>query len=142
MPTETDEDEYRTVQIGAASLVKGILERLRVVQVIDQSLKYQVVMIGDRKLSNRETMLAFCRTEQFFLAAHPWTDTAKAVWLRTWGELQAGKRVWATAAEYVNRNEAHKPVEKRTQYRVCEVEQALWDEQEQKTYRLMQLPLL
>jgi len=94
-----------------------------------------VVLIGDRKLSNRETMLAFCRTKQFFLAAHPWTDTAKAVWLRTWCELQAGKRVWATA-EYVNRNEAHKPVEKRTQFRVCEVEQALRDEQEQKTYHL------
>ena len=71
MPTETDEVEYRTVQIGAALLVKGILERLGVVQVIDQSLKYQVVMIGDRKLSNRETMLAFCRTEQFSLAALP-----------------------------------------------------------------------
>jgi transposase len=117
-------------------LVKGILEWLvGIVQVIDQALKYQVVLIGDRKLSNRETMLAFCRTEQFFLAAHPWTDTAKVVWMSTWGELQAGKWVWA-AAEYVSRNEAHKPVKKRTQYRVCEVEQALWDEQEQKTYRL------
>jgi transposase len=94
-----------------------------------------VVLIGDRKLCNQETMLAFCRTEQFFLAAHPWTDTAKAVWLRTWQELQAGKRDW-TAAEYVSRNEAHKPAEKRTQYRVCEMEQALFDEQEQKTYRL------
>lgn len=92
MPTETDEVEYRTVQIGAAFLVKGILERLGVVQVIDQSLKYQVVLIGYRMLSNRETMLAFCRTEQFFLAAHPWTDTAKVVWLRTWGELS----IWKT----------------------------------------------
>ena len=94
-----------------------------------------VVLIGDRKLCNQDTLLAFCRTEQLFLAAHPWTDTAKAVWLRTWGELQAGKRVWS-AAEYVSRNEAHKPAEKRTQYRVCEVEQTLFDEQEHKSYRL------
>lgn len=94
-----------------------------------------VVLIGDRKLCNQETMLAFCRTEQFFLAAHPWTDTAKAVWVRTWRELQAGKRDW-TAAEFVSRNEAHKPVEKRTRYQVCEVEQALFDEQGKKTYPL------
>ena len=94
-----------------------------------------VVMIGDRKLCNQGTMLAFCRTEQSFLAAHPWTDTAKAVWVRTWQELQAGKRDWSVA-EYVSRNEAHKPAEKRTQYRVCEVEQPLFDEQEQKTYGL------
>lgn len=94
-----------------------------------------VVLIGDRKLCNQDTLLAFCRTDQLFLAAHPWTDTAKAVWLRTWGELQAGKRVWS-AAEYVSRNEAHKPAEKRTQYRVCEVEQTLFDEQEHKSYRL------
>ena len=94
-----------------------------------------VVLIGDRKLCNQETMLAFCRTEQFFLAAHPWTDTAKALWVRTWQELQAGKRAW-TPAEYVSRNETRKPVEKRTQYRVCEVAQALFDEQEQKTHPL------
>jgi len=94
-----------------------------------------VVLIGDRKLCNQETMLAFCRTEQLFLAAHPWTDTAKVVWLRTWGELRAGKRQWSVA-EYVSRNEAHKPAEKRTQYRVCEVEQTLFDEQKHKSYRL------
>jgi transposase len=94
-----------------------------------------VVLIGDRKLCNQDTLLAFCRTDQFFLAAHPWTDTAKTVWLRTWGELQAGKRVW-TVAEYVSRNEAHKPAEKRTQYRVCEVEQTLFDEQKHQSYRL------
>ena len=94
-----------------------------------------VVLIGDRKLCNRDTMLAFCRTDQLFLAAHPWTDTAKTVWLRTWGELRAGKRVW-TAAEYVSRNEVRKPAEKRTHYRVCEVEQTLFDEQKHKSYRL------
>lgn len=94
-----------------------------------------VVLIGDRKLCNHDTMLAFCHTKQFFLAAHPWTDTAKAVWLRTWRELREGKRDW-TAAEYVSRNEAHKPAEKRTQYRVCEVEQMLSDAQAGQTYSL------
>jgi len=94
-----------------------------------------VVLIGDRKLCNQETMLAFCRMEQSFLAAHPWTDTAKAVWVRTWQELQAGKRDWSVA-EYVSRNEMRKSAENRTQYRVCEMEQTLLDEQEQKTYCL------
>jgi len=50
-----------------------------------------VVLIGDRKLCNQETMLAFCRMEQSFLAAHPWTDTAKAVWVRTWQRVASGK---------------------------------------------------
>ncbi len=94
-----------------------------------------VVLIGDRKLCNQDTLLAFCRTEQPFLAAHPWTDTAKTVWLRTWQELQVGKRAWV-AAEYVSRNEARKPAEKRPQYRVCEVEHVLLDEQEHTTYPL------
>ena len=94
-----------------------------------------VVLIGDRKLCNQETLLAFCRTEQSFLAPHPWTDTAKTVWLDTWQELEAGKRAW-TAVEYVSRNQAHKPVEKRTQYRVCEVTHTLLDEERQKNYPL------
>jgi len=41
MPTETQEIEYRTVPIGAALLVKGILDRLGVVAAIDQALQYQ-----------------------------------------------------------------------------------------------------
>lgn len=41
MPVETNEVEYRTVQIGAALLVKGILNRLGVVQAIDQAFAYQ-----------------------------------------------------------------------------------------------------
>ena len=41
MPVETKEVEYRTVQIGAALLVKGILNRLGVIAAIDQALKYQ-----------------------------------------------------------------------------------------------------
>ena len=38
MPTETQEIEYRTVPIGAALLVKGILDRLGVVAAIDQGV--------------------------------------------------------------------------------------------------------
>ena len=41
MPGETNEVEYRTVQIGGALLVKGILNRLDVVAAIDQALAYQ-----------------------------------------------------------------------------------------------------
>jgi len=41
MPVETSEIKYRTVQIGAALLVKGIMNRLGVVQAIDQALAYQ-----------------------------------------------------------------------------------------------------
>jgi len=41
MPVETSEIEYRTVQIGAALLVKGIMNRLGVVQAIDQARAYQ-----------------------------------------------------------------------------------------------------
>ena len=41
MPVETSAVEYRTVEIGAAYLVKSILQRLGVVAAIDQALKYQ-----------------------------------------------------------------------------------------------------
>jgi hypothetical protein len=41
MPVETTGVEYQTVQIGAADLVKGILNRLGVVTTIDQALDYQ-----------------------------------------------------------------------------------------------------
>ena len=41
MPVETDVVEYQTVEIGAAYLVKSILQRLGVVAAIDQELKYQ-----------------------------------------------------------------------------------------------------
>ena len=94
-----------------------------------------VVLIGDRKLCNQATMVAFCRMEQSFLAPHAWTDTAKTVWLDTWQDLQAGKREW-TAVAYVSRNQAHQAVEKRTQYQVCEVTYPLWDEEKQKAYPL------
>jgi transposase len=98
-------------------------------------LPENVVLIGDRKLCNQETMVAFCRTQQCFLAAHPWTDTAKAAWEKTWQALQQGELAW-TPVEYVTRNAAHKPVEQRTQYRVCEVAQPLVDADQDKVYSL------
>ncbi|MCP5086788.1 MAG: IS1634 family transposase [Rhodobacteraceae bacterium] len=96
-------------------------------------LPENVVMIGDRKLCNQENMLGFCRTKQFFLAAHPWTKTAKEVWQQTYQELQTGAQAWLPVA-YTSRNQARKPVAERTQYRVCEVPQTLCDTENQKTY--------
>ena len=98
-------------------------------------LPENVVLIGDRKLCNQETMLAFCRTNQCFLAAHPWTDTAKATWEQTWQTLQQGELAWTPVA-YVTRNAAHKPGEQRTQYRVCEVTHPLVDAANDKVYPL------
>jgi transposase len=86
------------------------------------------VLIGDRKLCTEATMLAFCRQKQLFLAPHPWTDTAKAAWWRTWQQLQAGQLAWMPA-EYVSRNNARKAPEKRPQYKVCEVARVLEDSQ-------------
>lgn len=98
-------------------------------------LSENVVLIGDRKLCNQETMVAFCRTQQYFLAAHPWTDTAKAAWEQTWQALQQGEQVW-TPVEYVSRNAAHKPIEQRSQYRVCEVPHTLVDTAHDQVYAL------
>ncbi len=39
MPVETNAVAYQTVEIGAAYLVKSILQRLGVVAAIDQELK-------------------------------------------------------------------------------------------------------
>jgi len=85
------------------------------------------ILIGDRKLCNEETLVTFCRQKQLFIAAHPWTDRAKAVWLDTWQRLQAGLLTWSEA-EYVSRNNARKPLEKRPRYQVCEVARELKDE--------------
>lgn len=84
------------------------------------------VLIGDRKLCNAETMVTFCRQKQLFIGAHPWTDTAQAVWLETWQELQAGRLTWSEV-EYVSRNNARKPAERRPRYQVCEVVRELKD---------------
>lgn len=93
------------------------------------------LLIGDRKLCTSETMLTFCRQGQWFLAPHPWTDTAKSVWGQTWSELQTGQLAWTTA-DYVSRNHERKPAAKRPQYRVCEVAYTLSDPQQPTDHTL------
>jgi transposase len=96
-------------------------------------LPSNVVLIGDRKLCNQETMLGFCRDQQSFLAAHPWTDSAKAVWAATQQRLQRGELAWTPVA-YTARNEMSKPPEQRTQYQVCEVVHELRDDERGMVY--------
>jgi transposase len=98
-------------------------------------LPKNVLLIGDRKLCNQETMLTFCRQQQLFLAPHPWTETAKAVWWRTWQQLQSGELHWQPVA-YVSRNNARKPPHKRPQYRACEVTYTLPDAQHRPGHTL------
>jgi transposase len=93
------------------------------------------VLIGDRKLCNTTTRLAFSRQRQQFVAAHPWTPTAQASWRAAWRQLQAGTLAW-TPVEYVSCNNARKAVEQRPQYRVCEVEHALPDPATGQVYAL------
>jgi transposase len=93
------------------------------------------VLIGDRKLCNTATLLAFSRQRQQFVAAHPWTPTAQATWRTTWRDLQAGRLRW-TDVDYVSRNNAHKPVAQRPQYRVCEVVHELPDPETGLVYPL------
>jgi transposase len=91
------------------------------------------VLVGDRKLCNLDTLLSLCREGQQFLGAHPWTDTAQAVWQSVGGQLQQGQLSWQPAA-YVSRQDARKPAITRPTYRVCEVPHELPDEQTAKTY--------
>jgi transposase len=84
------------------------------------------VLIGDRKMGNQATMLAFCRQGQQFLTAHAWTETVKALWLTTESQLTAGELAWEPVA-YTSRNDAAKPPEQAPQYRVIEVEGELVD---------------
>ncbi len=93
------------------------------------------VLIGDRKLCTVENQLTFCQHQQSFLAAHPWTDTAKSVWLETYAQLQAGTRSW-TAVDYVSRNNARKTPEKRPRYQVCEVARTVTDPKTPQAYPL------
>ncbi len=93
------------------------------------------VLIGDRKLCNRDTLLAFSRQRQQFLAAHPWTVTAQAAWRATWRAVQDGRLHW-TAVDYVSRNNLRKAPEERPQYRVCEVEHELSDPETGQVHRL------
>lgn len=94
-----------------------------------------VILVFDRKGCSQETMLELCRTNQGFLGAHPWTDTAKAVWEKTLQELQAGQRSWQEV-DYVARNNQRKPATERPQYRVCEVPHELQDAAKNTSYTL------
>lgn len=93
------------------------------------------ILIGDRKLCTQENMRAFCRQGQQFLAPHPWTPTAKAVWLETWACLQQGELTW-TDVDYVSRNNAHKLPEHRPKYTVCEVSHEVKDPEKGQNYSL------
>lgn len=93
------------------------------------------VLIFDRKGCNRATMLELCKSGQFFLGAHPWTDRAKEKWEQTWQELQTGKRSWGNV-DYVARNDQRKPAETRPRYQVCEVASDIKDETTGELYPL------
>jgi transposase len=98
-------------------------------------LPENVVLIGDRKLCTEKNMLTFCRQKQWFLAPHPWTDTAKTVWAQTWSQLQTGQLHWQPVT-YVSRNNARKPAAKRPQYRLCEVTYRLKEPEPEPGYEL------
>ncbi len=80
-------------------------------------------------------MLDCGRNQQQFLAPHPWTPTAKQVWLTTAAQLDAGQLEWQKL-DYVSRNNAHKAEAKRPQHRACEVKQPLKDKAFKATYEL------
>lgn len=84
------------------------------------------VLLGDRKLCTAATMLTCCRQGQQFLAPHPWTDTAKAVWTRTAAALATAPERWTTVA-YTSRNQARRAPAERPEQRVYEVPQPLLD---------------
>lgn len=93
------------------------------------------VLLGDRKLCTDATLRTFCRQGQQFLAPHPWTDTAKAVWQVTWTDLEAGRVMW-TAVAYASRNHRRKPADERPTHRVCEVSHELLDPEADTSYPL------
>lgn len=94
-----------------------------------------VVLVGDKKLCNHATILDFCRTNQQFLAPHPWRVEPKKVWLETWEKLQKGELEWTPVA-YVFRNQENKPIDQRTTYQACEVPYSLEDSANETTYEL------
>jgi transposase len=93
------------------------------------------VLIGDRKMGNQATMLAFCRQRQQFLTAHPWTETVKALWLATEARLAAEELAWEPVA-YTSRNDAPKPPDQVPHYRVVEGTGELADAARETTYPL------
>ncbi len=93
------------------------------------------VLIGDCKLSSRNTLVTFCRQGQQFLAAHPWTPTAKKVWLETLPRLDTGELAWQEV-EYVSRNQARRSKSQQNRYLVCAVPQQLPDPARNTDYPL------
>ena len=93
------------------------------------------VLIGDRKLCTVENEVALCQQHQLFLGAHPWTDTAKAVWLETEQQLQDDRLHWTTV-NYTSRNHARRAPEKRPAYHVCEVAHTVSDPKTRTDYAL------
>ena len=91
------------------------------------------VIVGDRKLCNQATMLSFCREGQRFLGAHPWTETAQAVWRQVQPQLQARPAAWVPVP-YVSRQDARKPEAARPTYRVYEVPHTLGEDATGQTY--------
>ena len=91
------------------------------------------VIVGDRKLCNQATMLSFCREGQRFLGAHPWTETAQAVWRDIQPPLQQRPAAWMPVP-YVSRQDARKPEAARPTYRVYEVPHTLSDDATGQTY--------
>jgi len=93
------------------------------------------VLLGDRKLCTEATLRTFSRQGQQFLAPHPWTDTAKAVWQTTWADLEAGRLTW-TMVEYASEHRRQQPADARPVHRVCEVAHELLDPEAGTSYRL------
>lgn len=91
------------------------------------------LLIGDRKTCQEEPLLDCSRNKQRLLAPHPWTPTAKQVWLETFTELESGKLQWQRL-DYVSQNNARKPEEKRPLLRACEVSHQLKDKQFKTSY--------
>jgi len=91
------------------------------------------VIVGDRKICNQATLVTFCREGQQFLGAHPWTETAQAVWRTVSAQVQLGQLRWIPAP-YVSRQDARKPEAARPTYRVCEVARSVTDEATGQAY--------
>jgi transposase len=121
---------YNGNQTDDAVYIKDLSELRKMVLV-----PHNAVFIGDRKLCNEATMLSFCTRGQQFLAAHPWTQKAKAVWLETSRRLEEGELSFQEV-DYASRNDARKPPDKRPRYLVCEVSHELKDPQGGKLYPL------
>lgn len=95
----------------------------------------QAVLVGDRKLCTAQTLLTFCRHGHQFVAPHPWTATAQAVWQETAAAVEAGALTWEPV-DYASRNDQRKLPTERPEYRVCERPRDLVDPETGELYRL------